>query len=177
MEPIYQWRTYNMIAEMYEAFPGLYIIEIYLKKSRNDYQQKCKRPKFLLRASFLHAKNISFFIFIQLDLVPRSFLLEKGKSPGDKVVLILATDHELVNLYTVAKTIHFASRIFSVYIRNVSPLPRGIFVNHSVYIQMHSMHILRFQFTRTRVGSECSIVSQLATPVPYFPLVYPHICL
>ena len=36
-------------------------------------------------------------------IVPRSFLLEKGKSPGDKVVLILATDHELVNLYTVAK--------------------------------------------------------------------------
>lgn len=88
-----------------KTFPGLYIIEIYLKKSRNDYQQKCKQPKLLLRASFLHTKNISFFIFIQLNLVPRSFLLEKGKSPGDKVVLILATDHELVNLYTVAKTI------------------------------------------------------------------------
>ena len=80
-------------------------MEIYLKKSRNDYQQKCKQPKLLLRASFLQTKNISFFIFIQLNLVPRSFLLEKGKSPGDKVVLILATDHELVNLYTVAKTI------------------------------------------------------------------------
>lgn len=70
-------------------------------------------------------------------IVPRSFLLEKGKSPGDKVVLILATDHELVNLYTVAKTIQTTStlRVSELlgYNRNVSPLPWGIFVNQCLH--------------------------------------------
>ena len=57
----------------------------------------------LNKSVFSAHKNIYFFIFIQLNLVPRSFLLEKGKSPGDKVVC-LGTVLELVHLYTVAKT-------------------------------------------------------------------------
>lgn len=52
-----------------------------------------------------HKKYLLFnFYPTQNLIVPRSFLLEKGKSPGDKVVFS-PTDHELVNLYTVAKTI------------------------------------------------------------------------
>lgn len=113
-------------------------------------------------------------------IVPRSFLLEKGKSPGDKVVLILATDHELVNLYTVAKTIQTTStlRVSELlgYNRNVSPLPRGIFVNQCLHPDAFYAYP-SFSVYKNERGSECFMVTQLAIPVPYFPVVYPHICL
>ena len=49
-----------------------------------------------------HKKYLLFNFYPTQNLIfPRSFLLEKGKSPGDKVVFS-PTDHEL---YTVAKTI------------------------------------------------------------------------
>ena len=55
-----------MIAEMYEDFSRVVHHKSALEKSLNDYQQKRKQPKLLLSASFLHTKNISFLIFIQL---------------------------------------------------------------------------------------------------------------
>ena len=101
---------------------------MHLKKSPDDYQQKWKQPNLLLSESFLHTKkSVSFFIFIQLNLVPRSFLLEKGKSPGDKVVF-LATDHELVNLYTVAKT--------TIYQLNTLSLGTSRFISVSFHLSL-----------------------------------------
>ena len=64
-----------------KTFPGLYIIEIYLKKSRNDYRQKCKQPKFLLRASFLHTKKYLLFYFYPTQPRPQIFSPRKGEEP------------------------------------------------------------------------------------------------
>lgn len=89
---------------MYEDFSRVVHHKSALEKIPGWLSTKMETTKSLTKRVFsAHKKSVSFFIFIQLNLVPRSFLLEKGKSPGDKVVF-LATDHELVNLYTVAKT-------------------------------------------------------------------------
>lgn len=169
-----------MIAEMQETFPGLYIIKVHLKKSLNDYQQKCKQPKLLLRASFLHTKISTFLFLSNSTSSPGLFSQKRGRAPGTRLYFWQLFLNQFIYIPQPKRLL----TTLTLCVLELLGLHPQRFTSPSGNIcKRWCLHpdafyaYPSFAFTRTRVGSECFIVTQLATPVPYFPLVYPHICL